>query len=689
MLRNPQIGPAPSETGAAAMAVLRHVVLRTWARDTLAASTVWLIFAGVGIATGQTALALGVGLVTAGVLLWRGGVERTAAAAARRVERAVPGCHNVVITAEELFRHPDRASPWIRCRVSDDAAVAMRAIRVAAIVPLVRHVAGFLISASLVAALPTGIGRTASQLIRETLATVQNAGTIAASAPVRVVVTITPPPYIRKPARQERDPERIEAIQGSSIRVAVSGAGSAWRVRSASSSLASRVVAGETTVETVASESGYFAVEPIEESAPAGSRRLIPLVVTLDRSPNLRVETPGRDIVLADTKARVTIEASASDDFGLDALEIRYTKVSGSGEQFEFEEGTLPVTVTKDSDVAWKARGQIAMASLKLEPGDALVYRAVARDKRPGDDGLATSDTFFIEIAGPGQVALEGFEMPPDQERYALSQQMIVLKIQRLRARERGMAPAALADAAEAIAAEQRAVRANFIFLMGGHVEDDQTEAEQPSGMQDGRLQNTARKEVSAAVAHMSRAEQTLVAVNTASALAAARAAVEALQRAFGRSRYILRTIPVGSRVDPSRRLTGELSDAGDWRRDLNPPSLDRDTRGARLLLARMLDIASAAQDGRAIDRSVFTSLAEEALAIDPGASVWQDVARRLQQIQAGVPQSTSSQLSDAIGPVLARARRGARLPSQPATRSPAGLEGAWAREFQPREFRR
>jgi hypothetical protein len=601
----------------------------------------------------------------------------------------VPGCHNVVITAEELFRHPDRASPWIRCRVSDDAAVAMRAIRVAAIVPLVRHVAGFLISASLVAALPTGIGRTASQLIRETLATVQNAGTIAASAPVRVVVTITPPPYIRKPARQERDPERIEAIQGSSIRVAVSGAGSAWRVRSASSSLASRVVAGETTVETVASESGYFAVEPIEESAPAGSRRLIPLVVTLDRSPNLRVETPGRDIVLADTKARVTIEASASDDFGLDALEIRYTKVSGSGEQFEFEEGTLPVTVTKDSDVAWKARGQIAMASLKLEPGDALVYRAVARDKRPGDDGLATSDTFFIEIAGPGQVALEGFEMPPDQERYALSQQMIVLKIQRLRARERGMAPAALANAAEAIAAEQRAVRANFIFLMGGHVEDDQTEAEQPSGMQDGRLQNTARKEVSAAVAHMSRAEQTLVAVNTASALAAARAAVEALQRAFGRSRYILRTIPVGSRVDPSRRLTGELSDAGDWRRDLNPPSLDRDTRGARLLLARMLDIASAAQDGRAIDRSVFTSLAEEALAIDPGASVWQDVARRLQQIQAGVPQSTSSQLSDAIGPVLARARRGARLPSQPATRSPAGLEGAWAREFQPREFRR
>jgi hypothetical protein len=438
----------------------------------------------------------------------------------------------------------------------------------------------------------------------------------------------------------------------------------------------------------VASESGYFAVEPIADAAPGRERRLIPLVVNLDRSPNLRVGTPGRDIVLPDTKARVPIEASASDDFGLAALEIRYTKVSGSGEQFEFEEGTLPVTVTKDSDVAWKARGEIAMASLRLEPGDALVYRAVAHDKRPGDDGLATSDSFFIEIAGPGQVALEGFEMPPNQERYALSQQMIVLKIQRLSSRERGLAPAARADAAAAIAAEQRAVRANFIFLMGGHVEDDETETEQANEMQEGRLQNTARKEISAAVAHMSRTEQALVAVNTAAALAAAKAAVEALQRAFGRSRYILRTIPVGGRVDPSRRLTGELSDAGDWRRDPNPPALDRDTREARLLLARMLDIAPAVQDGRTIDRSVFTSLAEQALAIDPGAAVWQDVAHRLQQIQAGVRQSTSSQFSEAIGPVIARARRGARMPSQPATQSPAGLHGAWARAFQSKEFR-
>ena len=299
---------------------------------------------------------------------------------------------------------------------------------------------------------------------------------------------------------------------------------------------------------------------------------------------------------------RVPLRATASDDFGLQSFELRYTKVSGTGEQFEFEEGSLPMGVSRESEVAWKGSAEIAVAALGLAPGDALVYRVVARDRRPGDAGLASSDTFFIEIAGPGQVALEGFDMPPDQERYALSQQMIVLKIQRLRARERTLGRAALEEATAAIAAEQRAVRSNFIFLMGGHVEDEEEEAERSSEIAEGRLQSSARKEINAAIDYMSRAEQGLTAVNTGAALPPARAAADALQRAFGRSRYILRSVPVRSRIDPARRLTGELSAAADWRREPEPATLDRETREARALLSKMLELASTLRAGTRID---------------------------------------------------------------------------------------
>ena len=668
------------------MNVIGRVVSRTRARHAIVGTTLLLVLVAAGIVAHQTALGLGLGMVAGGVALWRARGERSTLAAARRIEKASTGSRNLLITAEELIRHPERTAPWMRARVLRDAAEPARSIRAAQVAPIRGPVAALLLAVCLVAVLATAFGRTSSRALLTTAANAGNLLQVAASAPLQIDVTVTPPSYSGRPMHEARNPERIEAIQGSSLRILVSGPGAAWRVRSAAGAMPSRDSSGTTVVETRVSESGYFAIEPIEEAAASRARRLIPLVMIPDRAPTVRVEIPGRDLIVQDGKASIGVEASASDDLGVHALEIRYTKVSGAGEQFQFEEGTLPVTVTRDSNVSWRTRGRISLASLKLGPGDSLVYRAIARDGRPGGEGLATSETFFIEVAGSGQAALEGFEMPPAEGRHALSQQMIVLKIQRLRARQRRMSEEALAAAAASIAAEQRAVRANFIFLMGGHVEDGALEAEPPHEIGEGRLENAAGKDIDAAVVHMSRAEQELVAVHTTSALEAARAAVQALQRAFGRRRYILKTIPVGGRVDPSRRLSGELPQAGDSRRQASPSSDDRETQESRALLVRMLQTAASLRAGRSIEPSVFVSLAEQALAIEPGAAVWQDVARRLQTLADGrdsTAQHRSAQLSEAIAPALARARRAGRMPLQRGTRTPTGLEGAWATEFR------
>src|SRR5262249_30529478 len=152
-----------------------------------------------------------------------------------------------------------------------------------------------------------------------------------------------------------------------------------------------------------------------------------------------------------------------------------------------------------DSARAWTATASLSLAALGLEPGDALIYRAVASDARRGPAGESSSDTYFIEIAGPGDVPLEGVDMPPDRERYAFSEAMIVLKIQRLIAREAAMPRAEVVETAANIAAEQRAVRANFIFLLGGEVEDEVVEAETSHEIQEGRLANQARREIVAA----------------------------------------------------------------------------------------------------------------------------------------------------------------------------------------------
>ena len=659
---------------------LAPVIRRVWIGDVLTATGIAFVVAAIGIASGWTWVGAGLGLAGAAVLLWRGRRGRDAREAARLIERARPECRNVVITAEELLRHPGRAAPWMAARVLTAARTLAEAASPAAVVPLARPIGIFAVLVAAGGLIVGGAGDRASDAVRDAVSRVSQAGTARAAASLKIVVTVTPPAYTGLPPREQTNPDRIEAIEGSRVRLVVTGPADRWMVRFATTPVTVTRQGETTTADVVLSESGYFAIEPAEKPA---DRRLLPVSVTPDRVPNVRIDAPGRDLMLPDTRSPVPLRATASDDFGLQAFELRYTKVSGTGEQFEFEEGSLPLGVSRASEVMWKGSAEIAVAALALEPGDALVYRVIARDRRPGEAGFASSDTFFIEIAGPGQVALEGFEMPADQERYALSQQMIVLKIQRLRARERTLGRAALEGATAAIAAEQRAVRSNFIFLMGGHVEDEEEEAEQSSEIAEGRLQSSARKDINAAIDYMTRAEQRLTAVNTSAALPPARAAVEALQRAFGRARYILRSVPVRSRIDPARRLTGELSAADDWRRELPPATLDRQTREARALLSQMLELASALRAGTRIDRGAFAALAERALAIDPGAAPWPEVARRLvlagEAAADGRPATT--ELSEAIAPVVAIAQRGARRAASPGTRAPGALLRAWANE--------
>ena len=632
-----------------------------------------------GLVAGALAIVFAAALT--GWWLRRVRMRWTPAAAARALETARPSSRNVVITAEELLRHPERAVPSITTRVVHESAEIAEAIGRAQVVPLRRAAVGAIAALVFAAGLVTGVS---GRVSRAAVQAVQKAAAVAGSAAtgaLTVSATILPPAYTREGPRTMDNPERIEALQGSRLHVTVAGGGT-WRVRFGADALAARESDNVQSVDLPLARSGYLAIERADRDDSA-SRRLIPVTVVPDHAPAIRVDAPGKDLLLPDATPVVGLSAVATDDFGLQSLELRYTKVSGSGEQFEFKEGALPLTITRESGRAWKARTDLALSKIGLAPGDAMIYRIVGRDERPGDAGLASSETFFIEVAGPGQVALAGFELPPDRERYALSQQMIVLKLERLRAREQTLDRATLEQEVGNLSAEQRAVRANFVFLMGGQVEDEEVEAEHAHEIQEGRLENTARREIVDAIQHMGKVDIALAAINTTAALPPARAAVEALQRAFGRNRYILRTLPVRSRVDPSRRLTGETAAASDWRRELYPPAPEETVEAARRLLTRLLDLAPAVKAG-SVEASVLTGLAEEALGVEPAAEDWQTVAKGLLRLrdERGGEGDRQTLLNQVVARVAAVAER-ASLATRPPERNRA-LRSAWAAERQP-----
>jgi hypothetical protein len=636
------------------------------------------VFAPVSIRSVTLLLALALGTMAVVVALRRR--LRTTTQVAVLIERGDPSLKNLIVTAEELIRHPGRAADWIGRRIFDDAASRLREVDFGSTVPLSRAAlaafAAVLVAAVALVFRSSGIALDSDS---QSFASTTGRGTPAVEA------HLEPPAYSKRPSSVLTNPERIDALAGTRLTLVVPPEHStAVRVRFGDRELSAKQGSGHARFEMPLAESGYLAVE-----ISGDETRLIAVNVVPDRAPVVHVERPGRDLLLPTINHVVEVDAAASDDIALGALALRYTRVSGTGEQFEFVEGQLPLAITRENAQRWRGHGRIPVAALGLLPGDSLVYRVTAQDDRPGAAGAAWSDTFFVEIAGPGQVALEGFAMPPEQERYALSQQMIVVKLRRLREREKRLSGQALDDETGALAAEQRSVRGNFIFLMGGHVEDEEEEAEHSNEIQEGRLENTATREIWRAVSHMTVVEQALAGQDTAAALTAAVKAVEALQRAFTRNRYILRTLPSRLRIDPSRRLAGELNDVKDENRPVASATDVPSARLSRQLLADMITvIALLRREPRSPQAITTLSVsAERALTAAAGDSQWSEVAQAILRLRRGVsgnaePSRTDTDASAVVQMLLARVRRDATTVRDAAHDR---LESAWAGESRRR----
>jgi hypothetical protein len=269
----------------------------------------------------------------------------------------------------------------------------------------------------------------------------------------------------------------------------------------------------------------------------------------------------------------------------------------------------------------------------------------VAADARPGD-GAGTSDAFFIEISKLGVAAGDAFTLPEEESKYALSQQMLIVKTERLHQKRGSLSADDLAEQSLNLAVEQRMIRAEFVFMLGGEINDEEVEAEQSVELQAGRLQNRGQRDLRAATIAMSQAEKLLTGINTADALVAERAAVTALQRAFSRDRYILRAMATRSQLDPARRLTGTLAEATGWRRIPPDPSVDRRTALLQDLLRGIAELTAIAPFGPAVPapfRQRALVVAEEAIRIDPSSAALRTVATELQRAADTLESSTRS----------------------------------------------
>ena len=657
----PEPGPERTVSDAIASAIRRVRLLA------LAEASAW------GLAMAAISPVAGA-LIAAAVAVWR---WRTTSRASivRVLERAHPDSRNLFVTADELARGTLAAKPLPRARVFADAAASAQRLDLRTAFPTARVVRVALLAVLAWSAVETSplwrgqLSRAGTGIVTRSLSP---AGATARTH-LQMSVAIQPPAYTGLEETRAVDPEQLQAVEGSALVLSIDASAARVSVEhDGRTHTLARGADGRFADRLQVTKTGYLLV--IAEDGP---RRMMPVVVSPDALPAVRLTAPGRDLVYSGGNPRIAFDAHATDDFGLRALALRYTKVTGSGENFEFQEGEIPLTVKPSGARDWTGSASRSLAELNLKDGDLLVYRAVAADARPGD-GSAASDAFFIEISKLGVAAGDAFTLPEEESKYALSQQMLIVKTERLHQRRASLQPDALTDQALNLAVEQRMIRAEFVFMLGGEVDNEEVEAEQSVELQAGRLQNRGQRDLRAATIAMSQAQKLLTAANTAGALIAERAAVTALQRAFSRDRYILRALATRSQLDPARRLTGNLADAPGWRRV--PPDVPANRRAALLQdilrgIAELIDITST---GPFPPRALV--VAGESIRIDPSSALLRQTATELQRAaeatDGGVRSRALAAAATAAASEARRAHADASLASPPV--APA-LSGAFA----------
>jgi hypothetical protein len=575
------------------------------------------------------------------------GTRGTSDRIATLVERRAPQCRNVVLTAGELISTNE--SDYISTLVYRDAARMVGTLDASALAPARNAVVALAIVSGAWLLAESRVALPALTSVSRPLA-----AAIAGTGIQNIDVRVIPPPYSGRGTQTFHDPSRIEAFAGSSIRVTIHAAAASVALETLTSR-ATLARGSDGTFEhvLVADAEGYISVAPATNGR-AGVRRLIGLSIIPDAAPHVRITAPARDLFLRDSNHTIDLAMEATDDIGLASLRLRYTRVSGSGERFTFTEGDVPLILTRRDARTWSAHAVWPLAGLALTQGDMVVYRAVATDNRPGAPPVE-SDSYIAEIVAPGVDAGPGFALDPEQERYAVSQQMVILKTERLLAKRASMTADSYAGSAQEIAAEQRKVRAEFVFMMGGELADapdpngsitdinETAEAEGEADLLAGRAANRGRMALVNAIRYMSRASTSLTTADLTAALPQERSALAQLEQAFSRTRILLRALTQREALDLSRRLTGVTTDAATDVRPSADPQPDPRVAALRRSLSGIATLAGAGAFG-ADASAEASSLAERVMQADPSSKPLQEAAGLLTSAASDIGRRRSAE---------------------------------------------
>jgi hypothetical protein len=510
------------------------------------------------------AIAIILGAAVAAAFIWRSRHFASTNRVALWVEERIPELHYSLVTALEQHGSPFAEGMESAVAQQDVGGVTAAALRrgwIAAAAAVVTATLLLYVSPS------AAFGRGARSSTFGRFGTTSSIPKTSRLDDIQVLVTS--PSYAGGRTVTLDDPSSIPALTGSGI--AIRGKGSAAGLSTSSA-----------TPARISGVDGGWVASLVMPAKPAALtlrdrnyERTIVLDPRVDAPPKIALTSPLRDTTLRAPRLVVQLNASVSDDIGLDAGHFEYLITTGSGEIFKARTITTPV-VRFGGSHSGALTATLDLASLNLGEGDVLSMRAIAQDGNTlsGPD-VATSDTRTIRIARAGEydsLAIEA-AAPQPIDSSATSQRMLILMTEQLVRDQPKLTRDSLVKRATAIGDLEEGIRRRVHEILTENPEEIVTEKPGDSAATVQEMEapeeitGTKNPDLVTAYNALWQAVRSLQIAEPSPALPPMRVALKALDRARVANRLYLRGAPPKIIVNLDRiRLTGKEKGATNTR---------------------------------------------------------------------------------------------------------------------------
>jgi hypothetical protein len=203
------------------------------------------------------------------------------------------------------------------------------------------------------------------------------------------------PSFTGLPPRVERDGGDVYAPAGTRVRVVVHADKPVREGRLAFSQAQPAALARlddrTLTASLTVADEGAYRVGLVDPDGLASESVEYFVRVMDDRPPDVHIMRPGGDEPITPLQ-EVPIEVRASDDFGVQKMDLVYSVAGGA-------EKIVPFTTFSGSELARVGARMLAAEDLQVQPGDVIAYYARAWDvPRAKRSTMATSEMYFLEV---------------------------------------------------------------------------------------------------------------------------------------------------------------------------------------------------------------------------------------------------------------------------------------------------